>query len=252
MTVLGLGSKQSPFLYLDQFVEAPDWQKLHVDVSFGIAQSTWNKRFVSSGVHPDWADNEITPLLKQIEWEGKHLTEYERELYNKMPSYEEKIKFISALMYRPHPFWVIFIRNNQRKEISGVFNKAKAEDCEWTENAKYFPSLVEFINKLPFAEIGRVMLFITEANNQTVPHYDSKAQSDRPNDDFIWFTTKPNTKKVFVMDSHTKEKFYPEEGKKLVWFNEMDFHGTDPMPHMAFSIRIDGVFTPEVKAKLML
>ena len=94
------------------------------------------------------------------------------------------------------------------------------------------------------------MLFMTEANNQTVPHYDDIDNGSRPNDDFIWFTTKPGTKKIFVFDNDTKEKFYTAPDKKLVWFNEFDWHGTDPTDHFSFSVRIDGKFTPEVKKAL--
>ena len=106
---------------------------------------------------------------------------------------------------------------------------------------------------MPFESFGRVIFFMTEANNQTVPHYDAGSLEQRltkENDDFIWFTTKPNSKSVFVMDDTTLEKTYAEHDKKFVWFNEMDFHGTDPVPHFSFAIRIDGKFKPGLKEML--
>lgn len=251
MAILGLGKEKSPFIYLDNFITQPDWDKLHADVSYGIGKSQWDKRFVSSGVHKNWTDKEITPILKDIEWNGLHLSEYERSLYNTLKTYDEKIKFVSALLHTSHPFWVLFIRNNLRKEISGVVNKSNGAECEWTENSKYFPSLVEFIKTMPFKEIGRVIIFMTEPNNQTVPHFDSRAQCDRPNDDFIWFNTKTASKNIFVMDDSTFEKSYPEIGKRFIWFNEMDFHGTDPVSHFSFSIRVDGKFKDEIKDSIL-
>jgi len=247
MSIKGLGKSKQPYQYLDEYVQMPDWEKLHAEVCWGISQSEWNKKFVSSGVHADWAHQEITPFL--MNWE-KNLSVYEKEFFLKCATADEKLKFLTALKYIPHPFWSLFIRFNRRVERTGVRNKSVGADCDWTDNAQHFPTLVEFIKKLPFSEIGRVMLFMTEANNQTVPHYDDIDNGSRPNDDFIWFTTKPGTKKIFVFDNDTKEKFYTAPDKKLVWFNEFDWHGTDPTDHFSFSVRIDGKFTPEVKKAL--
>jgi hypothetical protein len=130
-------------------------------------------------------------------------------------------------------------------------NKSVGADCEWNDNASHFPMLLGLINKLPFKEIGRVMFFITEPHNETIPHYDDSLDvPDRPNDDFIWFTTTNRYKKIYVMDPDTLEKSYPEQGKKFVWFNEMDYHGTDPVNRLSFSIRIDGKFHDHVKSSI--
>lgn len=251
MNILGLGKHQKPFIYLDEYIQGVDWEKLHTEVCYGISQSAWDKRFVASGVHDAFVDQEITPYLKEVEFQNKHLSDYERTFYNKLKTYDEKIKFANALKYIPHPFWVIFIRNNKRVEGSGVFNKANADDCYWTDNSRHFPTLLNLIERMPFAKIGRVILFMTEANNKTLPHFDSREQNDRPNDDFIWFTTKPETKNIYVMDKDTQERVYADSDKKFVWFNEMDFHGTDPVKHFSFSIRIDGVFTQELKDAIL-
>lgn len=250
MSIIGLDANHTPFKYLDEFVEAPDWETLHNEVSLGIAKAEWNKKFVSSGVHKDWADEEITTTFLKLK---DRLTEEQLKIFISLVSVDEKIKFLNALTYTPHPFWVIFLRWNRRVEKTGVYNKAVPEDCFWTENAKHFPSLVKFIESMPFEGIGRVILFMTEANNKTVPHYDvanDEQRAEKPHDDFIWLSTKPNSKGVYVMDGETFEKVYPDPTKKFVWFNEMDYHGTDPVNHFSFSIRIDGKFKPEVRAKL--
>jgi len=251
MTYLGLGNKKAKFLYLDEFMPSIDWRKLHADISYGISQSKWSKKLVSAGVHDDWKHLEITPFLK---FGLDTLSPLEREYYNKCKTMDEKILYVTALRDIPHPFWVLFVRNNKRIEQTGVFNKAVAEDCYWTENAKFFESLVSLVEQMPFESIGRVILFMTEPKTQLVPHYDVSTPEQRatkPNDDFIWFTTKSNTKSIYVMDDSTKEKFYSDSEKKFVWFNEMDFHGTDAVEHFSFSIRVDGKFKKEVKDKLL-
>ena len=247
MTIQGLGSNKKPFIYLDEYITDVDWEQLHSDVCFGISQSQWNKKFVSSGVHDHWADQEITPYMRQVE---SLLTSYELDSYNKCKTIDEKLKFITALKHIPHPFWSIFIRNNKRIESTGLLNKHISSDCEWLENAKYFPSLISLINVMPFESIGRVMLFMTEANNQTLPHYDGRSQNDRPNDDFIWFTTKQTTKQIYVMDSESLVKTHADPSKRFIWFNEMDYHGTDITSHFSFSIRIDGKFKPNIRNEL--
>lgn len=249
MSIQGLGPHKKPFVYLDEFVNQPDWERLHPEVCYGISQARWDKKFVSSGVHREWASKEITPYLATAK---KQMTPYEFELFEKCKDIESKIKYGLALSNTPHPFWVLVLRDNKRVEFSGVGNKAKGEDCFWTDNAEHFPTLVEFIKTLPFKEIGRVIFFMTEPNNQLVPHIDSYTGYDRPNDDFIWFTTKPSTKTVFVMDGDTKEKHYQESGKRFIWFNEFDYHGTDPVSHFSFSIRVDGVFNDDVKNAILV
>lgn len=247
--ILGLGPHRKKFVYFDEFIPKNlNWEKLHSDVCYGISQSIWNKKFVSSGVHKNWEEHEITPYMRMAE---QNLNSYEYDYYKNLKSVDEKIKYITALKYISHPFWLIYIRDNKRIESTGLINKHKSEDCNWTDNSKHFTSLIELTTKLPFKSIGRILIFLTESNNSTVPHFDGRYQNDRPNDDFIWFTTKSSTKNIFIMDATTLEKHYPEEEKKFIWFNEMDYHGTDAVDHFSFSIRIDGIFDKEIKKSLL-
>lgn len=251
MSILGLGNNKLPFLYLDEYVNFDiDYSALNTEIAKGIATSAWNKRFVSSGVHDDWSEKEITPYIRKI---TEHLTTEQVKIFSSFKTTDEKLKFISCILPVPHPFWVIYLRNNKRIDSSGINNKSVAADCQWTEAANNFPTLVKLIKQLPFEGIGRVIIFMTESHNQTVPHYDAGSQKQREekgNDDFVWFTTSPFAKKIFVMNGKTKEKIYSDPDKKLVWFNEMDYHGTDAVPFFSFSIRIDGKFLPSVKKKI--
>jgi hypothetical protein len=250
MSIIGLGRNRHPFVYLDDFIGDVDWKKLHDETSFGISQSHWHKKFVSSGVHKKWKEKEITTTFLDLE---NSLDNEQLYLFKKLKTTDERIKFLTALKKTPHPFWLIFLRWNKRTESTGVYNKSVAADCHWTEDAEHFPYLVEIIKQMPFDEIGRVILFMTEANNSTVPHFDvlnQKQREEKPNDDFLWFKTKENSKTIYVYDSDLELKYYPDQDKKFIWFNEMDYHGTDAVPHFSFSIRIDGKFNDQVKEKI--
>lgn len=249
--IKGLGANKNPFLYLDDFCPTEiDWDKLHSEVSYGLASCHWIKRFVSAGVHPNWSEKELsTHIIRD------NFTPYQQSLYDSIDvrDTEKKIKFVSLVTPGLHPFWSCYLRTNRVKEKTGIANKSVSEDCSWTDNVQYFPSLMKLIEQLPFEGIGRVMFFITEPNNETVPHFDdSLTSATRPNDDFIYFSTlNHDSKKIFVMDGETLEKYYPESGKKFLWFNEMDYHGTDPVERLTFSVRIEGKFIPEVKNQIM-
>jgi len=249
MSIKGLGNNKKPFLYLDEFCPSVDWEQLHAEVSFGLASCHWVKRFVSAGVHENWKHKEISQHII-----GDSFTPYQRSLFETIDrrDTEKKIKFASLVTKGLHPFWSCYIRVNKPREFTGIANKTVAADCEWTENVKHFPSLMNLIEKLPFAELGRVMFFITEPNNETVPHFDSSLSAPpRPNDDFIYFSTLTDDfKRIFVMNPVTLEKYYPDNDKKFLWFNEMDYHGTDPIDRLTFSVRVEGKFIPEVKDKI--
>jgi hypothetical protein len=250
MSIKGLGPQKKPFLYLDDFCPDVDWETLHADISYGLSSCQWIKRYVSAGVHPLWKHMELSTYLIE-----RTFSDYQKQILDTMGPLdtEKKIKFASLVSPGLHPFWSCYLRVNKPKERTGIANKSIASDCEWTENTKYFPSLMNLIEQMPFKEIGRVMFFITEPNNVTVPHFDDlPSPTPRQNDDFIYFSTLKNkSKKIYVMDPDTLEKFYPEDGKNFLWFNEMDYHGTDPTDRLAFSIRVEGKFDLDIKKELL-
>lgn len=248
--IKGLGKNKHPFLYLDDFIDQNiNFSKLHAEISLGLAKSKWVKRFVSVGVHPSWEDKEIATYIRL-----QNISDYQKELYKQINEFntEEKLKYFMCITPALHPFWSCYLRINNSKEKTRMINKSIAEDCEWTDDAKNFSSLISLIESMPFESIGRIMLFLTEPNNQTVPHFDSTLDNpNRKNDDFIWFKTHEDFKQIFVYDPDENKKIYPDANKKFLWFNEMDYHGTDASNRFSFSIRIDGKFKNKIKKYLL-
>lgn len=230
----------TPFVYLDDRVPEVNWDEVHTDTVRGLTEAKWIKTAVSAGVHKDWADLEMATYYRSAE---KHLTPEQYKVYNALESTEQKIKFLCFTTPMVHPFWLCFLRVNKKTEKTQHVNKAVAAECYDTAEMKHFPKLMELIHKLPMKSIGRILIFMTEANNQTVPHYDAANAMQRAtmrNADFIWFQPSP-AKKLFVMGLD-KIRHYPEDGKRFVWFNEMDYHGTEPCPVMSYSVRVEGEF----------
>jgi hypothetical protein len=115
-----------------------------------------------------------------------------------------------------------------------------------TEAANEFALLMEFIKTLPFQATGRMMIMYDTAARQVPAHRDHVETNVLH--EFIWFRT--NLKKPFYVLSHeTGEKKYVESYS--VWFDSVNqFHGSDPFEGLAFSIRVDGVFTDEFRKKI--
>ena len=115
-----------------------------------------------------------------------------------------------------------------------------------SENAAEFADLMAFIDTLPFAAKGR-MLIIYDAHGRAVP-----AHRDHDSDDlcheFFWFRT--NLEKPFYMlGSDSGERL--DVRSHAAWFDTVNqYHGADATGELAWSIRVDGRFTDAFRARI--
>jgi hypothetical protein len=109
--------------------------------------------------------------------------------------------------------------------------------------AEEFTLLMEFIRQLPFKATGRMLIMYDDVPRQVPAHRDHVETEVLH--DFIWFRT--NLKKPFYMLNHTTgEKAYVESYS--AWFDTVNqFHGSDAVEGLTFSIRVDGIFTDEFR-----
>lgn len=244
-------SRQYVFNYADDFISRQvNWGFLHAEMCAGLAVSTWEKKFVSAGIYESFKKQEITEAFSNPE---RVLNGASLRFFNELPTFESKLKYL-ALYSKDilHPFWLVFLRKNKVVESTAIINKATAIDCYDTEIRCKFPYLNRIIKDLPFKEVGRILVFITEPNNSTFPHFDAANEEQREGkkpDDFLWFTTKD--KRIYLFNENGgesgNEKIFPQTDKRFLTWNEMCYHGTEPSPFLNFSIRVDGVFTDEFK-----
>jgi hypothetical protein len=126
------------------------------------------------------------------------------------------------------------------------FDLDRTELWHPTEAANEFALLTDFIKTLPFKATGRMLIMYDDVAREVPAHRDH-IETELCHD-FLWFRT--NLKKPFYMLNHeTGEKKYVET--YTAWFDSVNqFHGSDPIKGLSFSIRVDGVFTDEFKAKI--
>ena len=112
-----------------------------------------------------------------------------------------------------------------------------------SETANEFPLLMDFIATLPFKGRARMMIMYDDSGQVVTPHRDHSELEICH--EFIWFRTNM-AKPFYMLDPKTKEKRYVESYS--AWFDSVNqFHGADAHPGMSFSIRVDGVFSDELR-----
>jgi hypothetical protein len=145
--------------------------------------------------------------------------------------------------YQPgvREIWLSRTKNNIPYDY---FNLDRTELWQLTEAAEEFSLLMDFIRTLPFKATGRMLIIYDDAG-ALVPAHRDHLNIDVCHE-FIWFRT--NLRKPFYMLNHiTGEKLYVDSHS--AWFDSVNqFHGSDPVDGLSFSIRVDGIFTDEFKA----
>jgi hypothetical protein len=122
----------------------------------------------------------------------------------------------------------------------------RAELWHPTEAAEEFSELMDFIKTLPFKSTGRILV-IYDDGGKAVPAHRDHLETEICNE-FVWFRT--NLRKPFyVLNHRTNEKKYVESYS--AWFDAVNqFHGSDAVSELSFSIRVDGIFTDEFRKKI--
>jgi hypothetical protein len=143
-------------------------------------------------------------------------------------------------VYFPWKVYVELVPNRFWSEKSGGAGKA------FTRQARhFFPKTVAWIERLPFAEIGRCTIMGLEAHDYGTVHHDGDGSA--PPDAFVTFCPAAN-KRLFLWDEAEGKKI--PIGARAYWFNDQDDHGVDADPFFRYSIRVDGVFRPEFLERL--
>ena len=189
-------------------------------------------RFVSYGEAPDGFDPRH-PENYQFGDETDHPLSREQMLYLK---YRYGVYFPWKVCYH--------LLENDRWE-----DKHSGDGKDFTDEAReMLPKTVAFIESLPFEEIGRVVLFGIEANDHAPAHRDSEPGKALAIAQSISFAPghSEQKKRFYVCDPKNENRTIIDA--PIYWFNDADYHGVEPDPYFRYSIRVDGVFTPDFSA----
>ena len=119
---------------------------------------------------------------------------------------------------------------------------------DFTEEAKReLPRTVDFVQRLPFREIGRCVVFGIAANDHAPAHRDTEPGKALQIAQSISFDPRGN-KRFYVCDPAGENETIVDA--PIYWFNDMDYHGVLADPFFRYSVRVDGVFEPDFLRRL--
>ena len=119
----------------------------------------------------------------------------------------------------------------------------EVENWEPTAATEEFTGLMDFLKTLPFRATGPILIIYDDAGKEVPAHRDHLDTNICH--EFIWFRT--NRKKPFyVLNQLTNEKKYVESYS--AWCDSVNqYHGSEAVDGLSFSIRVDGIFTDEFR-----
>jgi hypothetical protein len=107
------------------------------------------------------------------------------------------------------------------------------------EAREVFSETVRYLEALPFAEIGRAVIFGLEPNDHAPLHRDTEPGTALAVAQSISLC--PRGHKRFYLQNDAEDEPLVI-GARAYWFNDMDYHGVLADPFFRYSIRVDGVF----------
>ncbi len=133
--------------------------------------------------------------------------------------------------------WKVFVELMASRSWA---DRSDPEGKAFTRRARaFFPQTVAFVERLPFASIGRVIVLGLAPHDHGTVHRDG--EPDQAPGHFITLCP-AGDKRLFLWDE-AEQSATPVTGRAY-WFNDHDYHGVDADPFFRYSIRVDGVFEP--------
>ena len=127
-------------------------------------------------------------------------------------------------------------------------DKSDPQGKDFTRIARtFFPKTIAFVKSLPFEHIGRCNLMGLASNDHGTVHRDGDPAQKAQVDHFVTFCPRGD-KRLFLWDEDAQKKI--DVRGRAYWFNDSDYHGVEADPFFRYSIRVDGVFRPELLAKI--
>jgi hypothetical protein len=126
------------------------------------------------------------------------------------------------------------------------FDLDRTEIWHHSSHASEFTLLMDLIHTLPFESTGRILIMYDDVP-RAVPAHRDHTETETLHE-FIWLRT--NLKKPFFMlNNATGEKLMVDSYS--AWFDSVNqYHGSEPVDGLTFSIRVDGKFTESFRSQI--
>lgn len=239
-------NKTTPFVTLDDYVDLKGLLDMRGKIVRGIAKSCLAILPGTAGTQYNKIDNSLLDLAQikeklikedNLPDELVHANQFEREYAMKYMYPSTTMGFCLTLRGGTGPG--NYHLKNQSDHVT-VFERTDSN----------FDFMYDWLNKQKiFDDIGRVLFFLSNPYQGSQIHsdYPRLLNTDRVRDQFVWIRF-DHRKKFFVYDEYTKEKHYFDG--HVTYFNNVDYHGSEPSELPCFSLRIDGRFTEEFLQKV--
>ena len=232
LPITGLKPDGYPFKDYTQHVTDWDMDGIDEELCLMFAKHPLNKYPKVVGSQP--------PELKQNEFEdhiiydlSEDMSSFDRDLYDGMDSNEIRKYFHFRHKTTLPWFFIIDLKPS-------MFNDKHIDNTPWSDIAKMqTPYTKHCIEKLPFKEIGRVVIYGSWSNSIVPCHRDSLPTEDC--DQIINFNP-GGYRPVYVYDSLRSKKVHLNKDWKAYSYNTTDYHGVDSVPHFSYTVRVDGSF----------
>lgn len=238
--VQGVGKNHLPIVNMDKYIDHSMDKELHYECLKGIAQTEqYYKSGMFWGAIPEGEGLSWTTIIKNIERydpTGEHIKNI-KELLRKDENFKSVYRYCYYAMGATIPwFFGLYLRENQFFQ--------KTQGGKYTEAMSYFPLLREYLESLPFKEIGRVLFFCTYPGAGVTVHRDAHMTDHKDHNINLFF--EGGSRPSYVWDEKKNEKIYLDTDARSYFFNNRDYHGVDPEPTFRYTLRVDGTFNDEV------
>jgi hypothetical protein len=236
------GIDKKPYIDCQELVDIYYLKSNYKDICLQIAKSKIQQGVYGPGLlKEEEFGSYIKFMRKYLKEDPKTISSLNRDQQNIFFKLYEGMFSASTVSY---------IRNfKDPMSLKSYLRKATADGTIWTENKELFTDLINWIyTQLPFEEIGRILFFIHEHHCEIPIHRDGISYQPHKNE-FLWINPKGD-KKFFIYNEDTSEKNYVNTS--VAFFNDLDYHGGDPVSSMSWSLRVDGKFTDKFRKQLKI
>jgi len=212
-----------------------DYQKIDDEICLGLATTNLEKfPMVNGSIPPKLKEKEI-----DAEFEKTIMLNYkgDRKALSGLTD-QEKRKYLFFRHKSLIPwFFILELKPNK-------FSSKTKNLHPWSSVIEKFPYTKECIEKLPFSEIGRVVIYGSWPEARVPCHRDTKPT--------VKFNHHINFnpggyRPVYIYNSVTDSKVYLPEDYKLYAYNTSDYHGVDALPYFSYTVRVDGIYDKNIQ-----